>query len=108
MSNDIKTPFGRTKPEVSLLPIFYLIFIYGFVYILPFGEKIVGLPWFYYLKKEDGVLESFQSIQYLVSSLIGLFIFFRIKKKKTLNSFIWLTLSILCFLIAGEEISWGE
>ena len=106
--NLIKTPWGSISTNVSLFPIYYLIFIYGFVYILPFGEKIVGLPWFYYLKKEDGVLESLQSIQYFVSSLIGLFIFFRIKKKKTLNSFIWLTFSILCFLIAGEEISWGE
>ena len=106
--NEIKTPWGSISTNISLFPIYYLIFIYGFLYILPFGEKIVDLPWFYYLKKEDGVLESLQSIQYFVSSLIGLFIFFRIKRKKTLNSFIWLTLSILCFLIAGEEISWGE
>ena len=104
----IKTPWGSISTNVSLFPIYYLIFIYGFVYILPFGENIVGLPWFYYLKKEDGLLESLQCVQYLVSSIIGLFIFFRIKKKKSLNSFIWLILSILCFLMAGEEISWGE
>ena len=106
--NLIKSPWGSISSNVSLLPIYYLIFIYGFVYILPFGEDIVGLSWFYYLKKEDGILESLQCIQYLVSSVIGVFIYFRIKKKKSLNSFIWLILSFLCFLIAGEEISWGE
>ena len=106
--NLIKSPWGSISSNVSLFPIYYLIFIYGFVYIMPFGEDIVGLSWFYYLKKEDGILESLQCIQYLVSSLIGVFIYFRIKKKKSLNSFIWLILSFLCFLIAGEEISWGE
>tara|TARA_A100001388_G_C28602190_1_gene418660 strand:+ start:23 stop:703 length:681 start_codon:yes stop_codon:yes gene_type:complete len=106
--NLIRTPLGSISTDVSLFPIYYLIFIYGFIYILPFGENIVGLPWFYYFKKEDGILESLQCIQYLVSSVIGLTIYFRVKKKKSLNSFIWLILSILCFLLAGEEISWGE
>ena len=106
--NLIRTPLGSISTDVSLFPIYYLIFIYGFIYILPFGENIVGLPWFYYLKKEDGILESLQCIQYLVSSVIGLTIYFRVKKKKSLNSFIWLIFSILCFLLAGEEISWGE
>ena len=106
--NIIRTPLGSISTDVSLFPIYYLIFIYGFIYILPFGENIVGLSWFYYLKKEDGILESLQCLEYLVSSVIGLTIYFRIKKKKSLNSFIWLILSILCFLLAGEEISWGE
>ena len=82
----IRTPFGSISTDVSLFPIYYLIFIYGFLYILPYGENIVGLPWFYYFKKEDGILESLQCIQYLVSSVIGLAIYFRIKKKKSLNS----------------------
>tara|TARA_B100000886_G_scaffold323446_1_gene267263 strand:+ start:1836 stop:2528 length:693 start_codon:yes stop_codon:yes gene_type:complete len=106
--NLIKTPWGSISTNVSLFPIYYLIFIYGFVYILPFGKNLVGLPWFYFLKKEDGILESLQFIQYLVSSGIGLYIYLRIKKKRSLDSFIWLIMSLLCFLIAGEEISWGE
>ena len=106
--NVIKTPWGSISSSVNLFPLYYLIFIYGFVYILPFGENIVGLSWFYYLKKEDGILESLQCIQYLFSSVLGLLIYLRIKQKKSLNSFVWLILSILCFLIAGEEISWGE
>ena len=39
---EIKTPWGLLSPEVKLFPIYYLIFIYGFVYILPFGEYLVG------------------------------------------------------------------
>ena len=106
--NVIKTPWGSISSNVSLFPIYYLFFIYGFIYILPFGENIVGLSWFYYLKKEDGILESLQCIEYLVSSIFGLLIYLRIKQKKSLNAFFWLILSILCFLIAGEVISWGE
>ena len=106
--NEINTPWGSISTDVRLFPIYYLVFIYGFLYILPFGENIVGLSWFYYFKKEDGILEYLQCIQYLVSSVFGLSIYFRIKRKKSLNSFIWLILSVLCFLFAGEEISWGE
>ena len=105
---ELKTPWGSISSKVSLLPIYYLIFIYGFIYILPFGENLVGSTWFYFLKKEDGVLESLQFFQYFISSLFGFFIFFRIRKKKSLNSLIWLVLSVLCLIISAEEISWGE
>ena len=105
---DIKTPWGNISPEVKLFPIYYLIFIYGFIYILPFGEYIVGSTWFDLLKKEDGPLEYLQFIQYLISSLIGYFIFLRSKRKNSLNSIILLLISTICFFIAAEEISWGE
>ena len=104
----IKTPWGIISPEVSLFPIYYLIFIYGFIYILPFGEKIVGLTWFDLLKLEDGPLEWLQFAEYFISSLFGILIFFKSKKRKSINSFIWLILSAFCFFIAAEEISWGE
>ena len=39
---------------------------------------------------------------------IILFGFFYAKKKKEVNSIIWLLIAFLSFLIAGEEISWGE
>ena len=104
----IKTPWGNISPEVSLLPIYYIIFIYGFIYILPFGKNIVGLTWFDLLKLEDGPLEWLQFAEYLISSLFGILIFFKSKNRKSINSFIWLILSAFCFFIAAEEISWGE
>ena len=104
----IKTPWGNISPEVSLLPIYYIIFIYGFIYILPFGKNIVGLTWFDLLKLEDGPLEWLQFAEYFISSLFGILIFFKSKKRKSINSFIWLILSAFCFFIAAEEISWGE
>ena len=104
----IKTPWGKLTPEVNLFPIYYILFIYGFVYILPYGENIVGLTWFNLLKLEDGPLEWLQFFEYLISSIFGFFIYFKNKNKNTINSFIWLILSAFCFIVAAEEISWGE
>ena len=104
----IKTPWGKLSPEVNLFPIYYLIFIYGFVYILPFGENIVGLTWFNLLKLEDGPLEWLQFAEYFISSLFGIFIFIKSNKKKSINSLNWLIFSLFCLFIAAEEISWGE
>ena len=73
----IKTPWGNISPEVSLFPIYYIIFIYGFIYILPFGKNIIGLTWFDLLKLEDGPLEWLQFAEYFISSLFGILIFFK-------------------------------
>ena len=105
---EIRTPWGSIFSKVSLFPIYYLMFIYGFVYILPFGKDLIGSTWFDLLKKEDGPLEWLQFIQFFISSIMGLFIFYRSKKKRSINSLIWLIFSIFCFLISAEEISWGE
>ena len=105
--NKINTPWGKIIPEVSLLPIYYLLFIYCFVYILPYGKIFIGISWFDWLKSEDGPLEWMQFIEYALSSLLAFSIFLR-PKKKDINSFIWLLIAFLSFLIAGEEISWGE
>ena len=104
----IKTPWGKLLPEVNLFPIYYLIFIYGFIYILPFGENIFGLTWFDLLKLEDGPLEWLQFAEYFISSLFGILIFIKSNKKKSLNSLNWLIFSLFCLFIAAEEISWGE
>ncbi len=104
----IKTPWGAISPEVNLFPIYYILFIYGFVYILPYGENIVGLTWFNLLKLEDGPLEWLQFSEYFISSIFGIFIYFKNKNKNTINSFIWLIFSAFCFIVAAEEISWGE
>ena len=105
--NKINTPWGKIIPEVSLIPIYYLLFIYCFVYILPYGKFFIGISWFDWLKSEDGPLEWMQFIEYAISSLLAFLIFLR-SKKKDINSFIWLLIAFLSFLIAGEEISWGE
>ena len=104
----IKTPWGNISPEVNLFPIYYIFFIYGFVYILPFGENIIGSTWFNLLKVEDGPLEWLQFGEYIISSFFGILIFFKSKNKNSLNSLIWLSLGAFCFFIAAEEISWGE
>ena len=106
--SEIRTPWGSISPKVSLFPIYYLIFIYGFVYVLPFGKNLIGITWFDLLKKEDGPLEWLQFSQFFISSLIGLFIFYKSKKKRSINSLIWLCFSMVCFIISAEEISWTE
>ena len=108
ISKEIKTPFGRVMPEVSLFPIYYLIFIYGFVYILPYGKNLIGISWFDWFRSEDGPLEWLQFFEYVLSAILATFIYLRRKKKKEINSFIWLLIALLSFVIAGEEISWGE
>ena len=108
MHKEIKTPFGFILPQVSLFPILYLLFIYGFVYILPYGRDLIGISWFDWLRSEDGPLEWIQFIEYAISSILALFIYVRTKRKKNINSIIWLLIAFLSFVIAGEEISWGE
>ena len=108
MSKEIKTPWGKITPEVSLFPIYYLLFIYCLVYVLPYGKFLIGISWFDWLRSEDGPLEWIQFIEYFLSSLLAFLIFFKQKNKKQMNAIIWLLIAVFTFLIAGEEISWGE
>ena len=108
MPKKIKTPWGEIMPEVSLFPIYYLMFIYCFIYILPFGRDIIGISWFDWLRSEDGPLEWIQFIEYAVSSLLALLIYLKRKSKRDIDSIIWLLIAFLLFVVAGEEISWGE
>ena len=67
---EIKTVWGKILPEVNLFPIYYLIFIYGFIYVLPYGQLFIGLTWFDWFRSEDGLnrgegpLELIQFFQY--------------------------------------------
>ena len=108
MAKDIKTPFGVITPEVSLFPVFSLLFIYGFIYIFPYGKNFIGISWFEWFRSEDGPLEWLQFFEYILSALMAALIFLRQKKKKNINSLIWLLIALLSLVIAGEEISWGE
>ena len=108
MPKEIKTPWGKIIPEVSLFPIYYLLFIYCIVYIFPYGKIFIGISWFDWFRSEDGPLEWVQFIEYASSSFLAFFVFIKQKKKKDINTFIWLLIALLSFFIAGEEISWGE
>ena len=105
---EIKTPWGSLTPKVDLFPIYYLIFIYGFIYILPFGKSLIGISWFDFLRSEDGLLEWIQFFQYFFASIISFILFIKSRNKRSFGILIWLVLAIACFFIAGEEISWSE
>ena len=65
---EIETPLGSIKPKVIIFPIYYLIFVFGFIYILHFGiykEFFVG---------EDSLIEWLQFSCYFSSSLISFLI----------------------------------
>tara|TARA_B100001287_G_scaffold20102_1_gene14876 strand:- start:215 stop:898 length:684 start_codon:yes stop_codon:yes gene_type:complete len=104
----IKTPWGSVTPKVDLFPIYYLIFIYGFMYILPYGKSLVGISWFDFLRSEDGPLEWIQFFQYLFASIISFIIFIKSRNKRSFGVLIWLVFGLACFIVAGEEISWTE
>ena len=108
MTKEIKTPWGVIIPQVSLFPIFYLMFIYGLVYVLPYGRDLIGMSWFDWLRSEDGPLEWMQFLEYAVSSFLALLIYLKTKRKKNINSIFWFLIALLSLLVAGEEISWGE
>ena len=108
MIKEIKTPWGVVIPQVSLFPIFYLMFIYGLVYVLPYGRDLIGMSWFDWLRSEDGPLEWMQFLEYAVSSFLALLIYIKTKRKKNFNSIFWFLIALLSLLVAGEEISWGE
>ena len=69
---------------------------------------MIGISWFDWLRSEDGPLEWLQFLQYIGSSILAFLIFVKRKKKKEINSLIWLLIAFLSLIIAGEEISWGE
>ena len=105
---EINTPWGSITPKVDLFPIYYLIFVYGFIYILPYGKSLIGISWFDFLRSEDGPLEWIQFFQYFSAFIISSFIFIKSRNKKSFSILIWLVIALACFIVAGEEISWSE
>ena len=86
MLKKIKTPWGKIIPEVNLFPIYYLLFVYGFIYILPYGRNLIGISWFDWFRSEDGPLEWIQFLEYIISSIFAFIIYVRVKRKKEINS----------------------
>ena len=103
MPREIKTPWGSITPQVSLFPIYYLFFIYGFVYILPYGKELIGVSWFDWLRSEDGPLEWIQFAEYLISSFLHIFY----EKEKERVKFINLAFdsySLFCCCRRGNKL----
>ncbi len=105
----IRTPWGNLKPKVDIFPFLYLLLMYGFVYILPYGKYVVGMSWFDWCRSEDGPLEWIQFVFYLSASLFAFMAVYRRKNRGlNINLLIWILIALLLFFVAGEEISWGE
>lgn len=99
----IRTPWGELRPTVDLLPLWYLLVLYGIVWFLPFG---VFEGW---RKGEDGPAEWLQFFAYAAASFFAFRVAWRRRVQPQSIAFLgWLGLALFCLLVAGEEISWGE
>jgi hypothetical protein len=99
----IRTPWGELRPWVDLLPLYYLLVLYGIVYFLPFGA------FEFWRKGEDGLAEWLQFLAYAGATLFAVRVAWRRRREfPGLRCLGWVLLAIFCFLMAGEEISWGE
>ncbi len=106
---NITTTWGNIKPKVDIFPIIYLVFIYGVIYILPYGENLIGMTWFDWCRSEDGPLEWIQFFLYFGAGLFAISsLSKRVKNGFNLNLILWGLIVFLCIFVAGEEISWGE
>jgi cation transport ATPase len=98
----IRTPWGDLSPRVDLLPLIYILILYGVVYFLPFG---IFDAW---RKGEDGPAEWIHFLGYAGAFLSGLVVLWRRRRRLDAQWVFWLLLTVFCFYVAGEEISWGE
>jgi hypothetical protein len=99
----ILTPWGELRPLVDLRPLVYILVLYGLIWFLPFG---VFEAW---RKGEDGPAEWIQFLGYAGACIASLVVVWRRRGRPGSIAFLsWLTLAMFCFLMAGEEISWGE
>ena len=108
-SKKINTAWGVLEPSVDIFPIAYLIFIYGFVYILPFGKDVIGISWFDWFRSEDGPLEWIQFLAFSFAFICSSIVLWKRRQLGLTKQWLaWLILTVICFFVAGEEISWGE
>ena len=100
---EISTPWGVIKPSVLIFPVYYLLITYGVIYFLPFNI------FRYIFTREDSIIEWFQFLGYFFSFLICIAILFTKKRGRSIKQTIfWIILTVFCFYVAGEEISWAE
>lgn len=99
----IRTPWGELRPSVDLLPVLYLLMLYGVVFFLPFDAFEA------WRKGEDGPAEWLQFLGYAGAALGAAVVAWQRRRAWfTVACFSWLVLAVLCVLVAAEEISWGE
>ena len=95
----IYTSWGSIDPAVDIFPVVYLLFIYGFIYIFPYGRDIVGMSWFDWFRSEDGPLEWIQFIGYLIGFICSSIILFKRRRIGINKKWIaWLILTLIVFL----------
>ncbi|MCS5697473.1 pectate lyase [Cyanobium sp. FGCU-52] len=99
----IATPWGELRPQVDMLPVVYLIVLYGLVWFLPFGV------FEFWRKGEDGPVEWLQFLGY-AGACLGAWVVVWHRRRLGFSMALlgWVALALFCFLMAGEEISWGE
>jgi hypothetical protein len=99
----IRTPWGELRPAVDMLPVLYLLVLYGLVWFLPFGV------FEFWRKGEDGPAEWLQFFGYAGASLGAWVVVWRRRGLGLSLALLgWVALALFCLLMAGEEISWGE
>ena len=105
----IYTSWGKIESDVDIFPIAYILFIYGFIYIFPYGRDVVGMSWFDWFRSEDGPLEWIQFLGYFIAFICSSMVLYKRRTTGINKRWIaWLILALICFFVAGEEISWGE
>ena len=99
----LRTPWGELRPLVDLRPLWYVLLLYGVVWFLP-------RPVFEFWRKgEDGPAEWIQFFGYAGACIASLVVVWRRRARPfSIACLGWLALAVFCFLMAGEEISWGE
>jgi len=63
---------------------------------------------FMFLRKEDSIVEWLQFIFIAISSVVSFLLHLHWKRKNKILSIIFFILALGLFLVAGEEISWGQ
>ena len=101
VSKQIKTPWGTIFPQVELFPLFYILFLYGLIYFLPLNI------FDHWSKGEDSLVEWLQFIFYFCAFICASIATWR-RRNMRKQCFFWLLITVFCFYIAGEEISWAE
>ncbi len=88
------------KLAIKVLLIVIVLLFSGFIIFIHVHDP----DFLFALCREDGIFESLSSIFYFIASALFLYVW----KKHDYNNLFYLGFSALFFVVAGEEISWGQ